>query len=38
VSLEGEVDSQQDKDAAALRANTVSGVLRLTNNLRVGDD
>jgi hyperosmotically inducible protein len=38
VWLEGEVDNQKDKDSAALRANTVSGVLRVTNNLRVEQD
>jgi hyperosmotically inducible protein len=38
VWLEGEVDSQKDKDTAALRANTVSGVLRVTNNLRIEQD
>ena len=35
VWLEGEVDSQKDKDAAAVRANGVSGVLQVTNNLRI---
>jgi len=35
VRLEGIVDSQQDKDAAGLRANGVSGVFEVTNNLRV---
>jgi hyperosmotically inducible protein len=38
VWLEGEVDTQKDKDTAALRANTVAGVLRVTNNLRVEQD
>jgi len=38
VWLEGEVDNQKDKDAAALRASTVSGVLRVTNNLRIAQD
>ncbi len=38
VWLEGEVDNQKDKDTAALRANTVSGVLRVTNNLRIEQD
>jgi osmotically-inducible protein OsmY len=38
VRLEGAVDSQPDKDAAALRANSVSGVLQVTNNLRVETD
>jgi hyperosmotically inducible periplasmic protein len=38
VWLEGEVDNQKDKDTAALRANTVSGVLQVTNNLRVEQD
>jgi len=35
VTLEGVVDSQADKDMAALRANGVSGVFSVTNNLRV---
>ena len=35
VTLEGVVDSQQDKDAAGLRANGVPGVFQVTNNLRV---
>jgi hyperosmotically inducible protein len=35
VRLEGVVDSQQDKDAAGIRANGVSGVFQVTNNLRV---
>jgi osmotically-inducible protein OsmY len=38
VWLEGEVDNQKDKDTAAQRANTVSGVLQVTNNLRIGQD
>ena len=38
VWLEGEVDNQKDKDTAALRANTVSGVLHVTNNLRIEQD
>ena len=38
VWLEGVVDSQKDKDAAALRASTVSGVLHVTNNLRIEQD
>lgn len=38
VWLEGEVDSQKDKDTAALRINGVSGVLHVTNDLRVGQD
>lgn len=38
VWLEGEVDNQKDRDTAALRANTVSGVLRVTNNLRIEQD
>jgi hyperosmotically inducible periplasmic protein len=36
VTLEGVVDSQGDKDLVGLRANTVSGVFSVTNNLRVG--
>lgn len=38
VRLEGLVDNQSDKDAAALRANGVSGVLLVTNNLRIEKD
>lgn len=36
VSLEGVVDSQSDKDTAGIRANGVSGVFSVANNLRVG--
>ena len=35
VTLEGVVDSQADKDAAGLRANGVSGIFSVTNNLQV---
>jgi osmotically-inducible protein OsmY len=35
ATLEGVVDSQADKDLAALRANGVSGVFSVTNNLVV---
>ena len=35
VTLVGVVDSQADKDAAGLRANTVPNVFSVTNNLRV---
>jgi len=35
VTLEGIVDSQADKNAAGIRANGVSGVFQVTNNLRV---
>jgi len=35
VTLEGVVDSQADKDMAGLRANGVSGVFSVTNNLQV---
>ena len=35
VTLEGVVDSQTDKDMAGLRANSVSGVFSVTNNLVV---
>jgi hyperosmotically inducible protein len=38
VRLEGLVDKQADKDAAALRAQGVSGVLQVTNNLRIQKD
>jgi osmotically-inducible protein OsmY len=36
VTLEGVVDSQADKEQANIRANTVNGVFKVTNNLRVG--
>jgi len=35
VTLEGVVDNQADKDMAGLRANGVSGVFSVTNNLAV---
>jgi len=35
VTLEGIVDSQADKDSAGIRANGVSGVFSVTNNLLV---
>jgi hyperosmotically inducible protein len=35
VTLEGMVDSQNDKNIAGLQANSVSGVFSVTNNLRV---
>src|SRR5450755_4305128 len=35
VTLEGVVGNQGDKDMANIRANTVSGVFSVTNNLRV---
>jgi hyperosmotically inducible protein len=35
VTLEGVVDRQADKDTAGIRANGVSGVFSVTNNLRV---
>lgn len=35
VTLEGVVDSEADKDAAGIRANTVPGVFSVTNNLQV---
>ncbi len=35
LTLYGVVDSQADKDAAGLRANTVPGVFKVTNNLQV---
>jgi len=38
VTLEGIVDSQADKDSAGIRANGVSGVFSVTNNLRVAKD
>jgi hyperosmotically inducible protein len=38
VTLEGVVATQSDKDTAGIRANTVSGVFSVTNNLRVESD
>lgn len=38
ITLEGVVANQSDKDMAAIRANTVSGVFSVTNNLRVESD
>ncbi len=35
VTLDGVVDSQSDKDLVAIRANSVSGVFSVTNNLQV---
>ena len=35
VTLEGVVDSEADKNAAGIRANSVSGVFSVKNNLRV---
>lgn len=35
VTLYGVVDSQADKDAAGIRANSVPGVFKVTNNLQV---
>lgn len=35
VTLEGVVENQSDKDTAGIRANGVSGVFSVTNNLRV---
>ena len=35
VTLEGVVDSESDKNLAGLRANTVSGIFSVTNNLQV---
>jgi len=35
VTLEGVVDNQADKDAANVRANTVTNVFSVTNNLKV---
>jgi hyperosmotically inducible protein len=36
VTLEGVVDTQADKEQAGIRANTVTGVFHVANNLRVG--
>ena len=38
VTLEGVVATQSDKDMAGIRANSVSGVFSVTNNLRVESD
>jgi hyperosmotically inducible protein len=35
VTLYGVVDSKADKDAANIRANSVPGVFKVTNNLQV---
>jgi hyperosmotically inducible periplasmic protein len=35
LTLEGVVDSEADKNLASLRANTVSGIFSVTNNLQV---
>ena len=35
VTLEGVVNNETDKNLAFLRANGVSGVFKVTNNLRV---
>ena len=35
VTLEGVVDSDADKNTAGIRANSVSGIFSVTNNLRV---
>jgi len=37
ATLEGVVDSQADKDMAGVRANTVSGLFSVTNNLQVAE-
>lgn len=37
VTLEGWVNTQADKDAAGVRANSVPGVFSVTNNLQVGE-
>jgi hyperosmotically inducible protein len=37
VTLTGVVDSQADKDAASIRANTVPGVFKVTNQLQVAN-
>ena len=38
VTLEGVVATQSDKDMAGIRANTVSGVFSVVNNLRLDSD
>ncbi len=37
LTLYGVVDSEADKDAAGIRANTVPGVFKVTNNLQVAN-
>ena len=37
VTLIGVVDNEADKDVANIRANTVSGVFSVTNNLRIAE-
>jgi osmotically-inducible protein OsmY len=37
ATLEGVVDNQSDKDTAGVRANTVSGLFSVTNNLQVAE-
>jgi hyperosmotically inducible protein len=37
VTLSGVVDNQSDKDVAGIRANTVPGVFKVTNNLQVAN-
>jgi osmotically-inducible protein OsmY len=37
VTLEGVVDNEADKNMAGIRANGVSGVFSVTNNLQIGD-
>jgi hyperosmotically inducible protein len=37
VTLDGVVDSQADKDAAGIRANSVPGIFKVTNNLQVAN-
>jgi osmotically-inducible protein OsmY len=35
VTLYGVVDSEMDKDVAGIRANTVPGIFKVTNDLKV---
>jgi hyperosmotically inducible protein len=37
VTLSGVVDNPGDKDVAGIRANTVPGVFKVTNNLQVAN-
>jgi hyperosmotically inducible protein len=37
VTLYGVVDSKADKDAANIRANSVSGVFKVTNDLQIAE-
>jgi len=38
VTLNGVVNSQADKNVAGIRANSVPGIFKVTNNLQVAND